>query len=47
MKSFEFKHKHETWLTITIKAYDYDLAVINIEKTGINIQDYIFIKEYN
>ena len=45
MKSFEFKHKEETWLTISIKAYDYNLAVINIEKTGINIKDYNFIEK--
>ena len=46
MKSFEFEHKDEMWLTIIIKEYDYDLAVINIEKTGINIADYKFIREY-
>lgn len=40
MKEFRFTHKEETWLTLTIRAYDYDLAVINIEKCGINISDY-------
>jgi hypothetical protein len=43
MKKFTFRHKEETWLTLTIKAYDYDLAVINIEKTGINISDYDYL----
>lgn len=43
MKEFKFRHKQEIWLMLTIKAYDYDLAVINIEKCGINIKDYDFI----
>ena len=37
---FKFTHKEETWLDLTIQAYDYDLAVINIEKCGININDF-------
>jgi hypothetical protein len=41
MKKFTFRHKEETWLTLTIEAYD--LAVINIEKTGINISDYDYL----
>lgn len=45
MKKFQFKHKQETWLILTISAYDYNLAVINIEKCGINIIDYDFIGE--
>jgi hypothetical protein len=40
MKRFTFRHKEETWLTITIEAYDYNLAVINIEKCGIDIKHY-------
>ncbi len=40
MKEFKFTHKEETWLDLTIKAYDYNLAVINIEKCGININDF-------
>ena len=40
MKKFTFRHKEETWLTLTIDAYDYNLAVINIEKCGILIKDY-------
>jgi hypothetical protein len=43
MKDFKFRHKEEIWLTITIKAYDYNLAVINIEKCNINIKDYEYI----
>ena len=43
MKEFKFTHKQETWLDLIIKAYDYDLAVINIEKCGIDINDF----EYN
>ena len=45
MKKFTFRHKEETWLTITIEAYDYDLAVINIEKCGISIKDYDYKPE--
>ena len=40
MKKFTFRHKQETWLTITIEAYDYNLAIINIEKCGISIKYY-------
>ena len=40
MKEFKFTHKEETWLDLTIQAYDYNLAVINIEKCGININDF-------
>lgn len=47
MEEFKFRHKEETWLILTIKAYDYNLAVINIEKCGINIQDYDYIKPKN
>lgn len=44
MEDFKFRHKKETWLTINIKAYDYNLAVINIEKCGISIKDYDYLK---
>jgi hypothetical protein len=43
MNKYSFRHKQETWLIITIAAYDYELAVINIEKCKIDIQDYDFI----
>lgn len=45
MRKFRFRHKQETWLELTIEAYDYNLAVINIEKCSINIDDYDFIGE--
>ena len=40
MKEFKFTHKQEIWLVLIIKAYDYDLAVVNIEKCGIDINDF-------
>jgi hypothetical protein len=43
IKDFKFFHKKELWLTIIIKAYDYNLAVITMEKCGINIKDYEYI----
>jgi hypothetical protein len=45
MERFTFRHKEETWLTITIEAYDYNLAVINIEKCRIDIKHYNYEPE--
>ena len=40
MIDFKFVHKKEKWLYLTIKAYDFNLALINIKKCDIDINEY-------